>query len=321
MDLGWFVIPIWALLWACDVALRFVILGWPRMSDAVGNYRGGTGMFLFPGILAEAVNQFTPIRAAIQPYGRMFYANFDLTRAIFSPWRNKRVFAKRIAQLDAKYQFDQKVFFGCSMGAGVALDVRDEMHRLNPEDQRKPGLVVFDGVGGSENLLSGGNIGGPLMTYARWIPIGFFSGLILSSLFMYFVQMRFLNQPPKDAEIEVGLDIKAVKAKAMRDMSWYQTSVFLRQLAYMHRNRVTPERLAKFAWIVYFEYTDHNVTLSQPAERSKWSKMAHEAGVPFTSWTIDAPHVAFAQMPELNTKMILQGLEMYPSNLKPEQHK
>lgn len=320
MDLGWFVIPTWVLLWACDVALRFVILGWPRVSDAAGNYRGGTGIFLFPGVLAEAVNQFAPVREALQPFGRLFYANFDLTRAIFSPWRNKRVFAKRIAQLDTKYQFDQKVFAGCSMGAGVALDVRDEMHRRNPTDLRKPGLIVFDGVGGSENLLSGGNIGGPVMTYLRWLPIGFFAGLLVSSV-VTVVQSLFINQLPKDAEIEVGLDIEAVKAKAKRDMSWYQTAVFLRQLAYMHRNRVTPERLARFAWIVYFEYTDHNVTLSQPAERNKWSQMAHQAGVPFANWSIDAPHVAFAQMPELNKKMILQGLEMFPSKLRPEQHK
>lgn len=316
------VIPVgWTIYWllVIDFALRFVILGWPRVSDAAGNYRGGNGFFLFPGVLAETQNQFMPVREALQPFGRLFYANFDRTRAIFSPWRNKRVFAKRILELDSKYQFNQVVLGGCSMGAGVALDVNDELHRRNPT-MRKPGLVVFDGVGGSENLLSGGNILGPIAPWLRVIPIGFFTGLLISSVFTI-VQSLWINQLPKDAEIEEGLDKEAVKRKAKRDMAWYQTSVFLRQMAYMHTNTVTPKRLSRFAWIVYFEYTDHNVTLSQPAERNKWAAMAREAGVAFSTWPIESPHVAFAQMPTVSIKAILQGLELPPCNLKPEHNK
>lgn len=300
-------------LWAADVALRFIILGRPRISDDAGG-RGGVAMFLFPGILAETVNQFTPIRKSLEAYGRLFYANFDMTRAIYSPWHNKRVFAKSINKLDAKHQFDQVVLVGCSMGATVALDVNDEMHLRNPSMQ-KPGLVVFDGIGGTNNLVFPMNVAAPVAAYLRFVPVGFFCGLFLSSILM--VGAYFINPLPADDEIEFGLDKKAVKKKARRDMGGYQLSVQVRQLVHMRASKVTPERLSRFAWIVYFEHTDHNVTLRQPAEMNKWAAMAYSANVPFASWDIESPHVAFAQMPRIANKRIVEALGLPPSSLAP----
>ncbi len=301
---------------AVDFGLRFVILGWPRITAPVRQYKGGTGLYIFPGVLADARNQVSPIWDVLHDYGRLFYGN--LSRVLYSPWMIKHRFAKQIAQIDRKFELEQDVLVGISLGATIALDVNDQLFKNDPHRQ-KPGLIVFDGVAGPENLLSGGNVAGPVFRVLRWVPIGFVSGTVIGAV-IALLQYLWINQVPKDAEIEDDIlqggqpvTKEDVKQKAKKDMAGYLFGVFARQMVHISAGKVTPERLSRFAWIQYYEYTWHNVTVSQPAERRKWQEAAHKASVPFDLWQIEAPHVAFAQMPTATKKALAQALPRFLS--------
>lgn len=291
-----------------DYLLRFVVLGWPKMIDKNRLSKGGNGLFIFPGVLGEPYNQVGPIRDLLERHGNLFYGKIG--RVLYSPWMVRHRFTDQIEKIERRYEFSQGVLVGISLGACIALDVNDQRFRNDPHAQ-KYGLMVYDGVAGPKNLLSGANIAAPIFCVIRWLnPLGLISGTILGTLLMI-PQGIWINQGPKDDEIEDGLDKKAVQKKAKWDMFGYLPNVFARQMVHIAASEVTAERLARFAWVQYFEYDWKNVTVSQPSEREKWRRAAIEAGVPFDYWMIDAPHVAFAQMPTASRKVLSQALPVH----------
>ncbi|MDB5176543.1 MAG: hypothetical protein JWN75_211 [Candidatus Saccharibacteria bacterium] len=299
----------WVLVFIIvDYLLRFVVLGLPKINDTLDSCEGKYGLYIFPGVLGESFNQIGPIRDVFSQYGRLFYGKIG--RVIYSPTLVKRRFARQIELAEKTHGYDKGVLVGISLGACIALDVNDQRFENNPNAE-KYGLIVFDGVAGSKNLLSGGNIFAPIFRVLRWmIPIGLISGLIIGMLIMI-PQGLWINQGPKDEEIEDGLDKEQVKKKAKRDMFGYLPGVFARQLVHIAASEVNAERLSRFAWIQYYQYDWKNVTVNQPGERLKWQEIAREAEVPFDYRVIDAPHVAFAQMPTVSRKALSQGLPRF----------
>lgn len=292
------------LVLAADLTLRVLVRGRPIVT-AEDRTSNDTGLFVIPGVLGDPRNQVSPVKDVLTKHGRLLYCRWG--RVFYSPSRNKRVFASEILRLSDYLDIKRKVLFGVSLGGTVALDVAVEMHKLAP-DAEKPLLVVLDGVGsGPKNLLSGGNILAPAARWLRFLPFGLITILVFG-LIVTVPMSLFINQGPKDSEIEDGLDKEQVKRKAKSDMSWYFTGAFLRQMAHMAQSRLTTNRLLAVSSIVYVQYTQNNVTLHQPAECDAWREAAEAAGVPFTHYTVEAPHVALAQMPTVSSKALEQAL-------------
>ncbi len=286
------------LLWLLDIALRICVPGFLTVKQGRYNpHYHDRGLYVIPGVLAESKNQLSPIARAIRDWGQLYYVNWG--RWLYSPTINKRVLAMHIANNKRRQRSSchRDVLVAVSLGASVALDTGAWLRKIAP-DQLKPGLIVFDGVAGSENLKAGGNIGGPVFRVLRWfVPLGLV-GLSVINLIVLPVQYFLLNQPPKDDEIQDGLDKEAVKRKARRDMFGYSISAFTRQTAHMSACKLTPDKLRSFAWVQYYYCTWNNGTLDQPAEVDKWEHAAYQAGVRFNAVEVETPHNAFAQMPE-----------------------
>jgi hypothetical protein len=285
------------ILWLLDIALRICVPGFLSVTE--GNYNTlyrDRGLYIIPGVLHEARNQISPVEKAFSQWGQSYYVNWG--RWLYSPTVNKYVLARRIANAKRKqrsYYFND-VLVATSLGGSVALDTAERLHKIAP-DLPKPGLIVLEGVAGSENLLAGGNIAGPVFRAARWfVPLGLV-GLSLVNVIVLPLQYFVLNKPPKDGEIEDGLDKEAVKRKARRDMFGYSVSTFTRQTAHMNACKLTPDKLRNFAWVQYYSCTKGNVTVRQPEEMNKWNQAAVRAGVYFHRVEVETPHVAFEQMP------------------------
>ena len=69
------------------------------------------------------------------------------------------------------------------------------------------------------------------------------------------------------------------------------------------------EQIAEFRLDSVPRYTWNNVTLRQPDERELWRVASRRAGVHFTFWSVETPHVALAQMPSASIKILSQALE------------
>ena len=301
------------LCWFIDLALRFIVRGRPTVYGEGKVLQGRTGIFSEPGILAQAENQMAPIADLLRKYGAMYYCTIG--RIVYSPSHVARRHARRIAEIARAQKLDKLIFVGVSLGGTTALDVAEQLQKIAP-DLPKPELILFEGIGsGSKNLLSGGNVAAPIFAWLRFVPIGLVARVVIESI-IEVPKSLWINQGPKDSEIEDDIVINGTpytkeetKKKAQKDMSWYLLGVFARQMVHMHASRLTDKRLQRFARIAYFEYTLHNVTVHQPAERLAWQSAAESAGVEFLHWEIATPHVAFWQAPSENRQVIGRALE------------
>lgn len=305
---------IWWLL-AIDLALRVTVRSWPGVKPDRYNITCRRGVFVLPGVLADAKNQVTPIREELFQLGDLYYCKYGLLggRVIYSPSVVKRLLARKILRQARANHLGEIILCAISLGGTVALDVAAELRRLAP-DEFDIKLLALESVSGSENLLSGGNVVAPIMRWARFIPSGLILGTVLGVV-IAIPQALWFNQLPKESEIEDDIVIKgvayskaAIQRKAKHDMAGYLIGVLFRELAHMSSSQLDASRLACFSKIVYIEYTLHNVTVSQPAERNKWQAVAAKAGVPFTYWQVESPHVALWQMPTASRKALSQAV-------------
>ena len=296
-----------------DLLLRIVVRGMPTVKrEKRGVTSNGVGIFVEPGILANAKNQISPIADLLRAHGTLFYCT--LGRVVYSPSWVRRRHARKIVRMIYKHNLNRVVFCAVSLGATTSLDVMEELARIAPE-LPKPELIVFDGVGsGSKNLLSGGNVAGPVCSWLRFFPIGLITRVVLESIIE--VPKSCLNKGPVADEIEDDIVIdgesytkEAIQKKAKKDMSWYLLGVFLRQVAHMHESHLTEKRMSNVWSVAYFEYTWHNVTVKQPDERNAWQAAAEAAHVPFKYWSVEAPHAALAQMPEHSRAVVGPALQ------------
>ena len=213
---------------AIDFALRVVVRGWSKVTADTDNSSAKKG-FIIPGVLAEAKNQISPVRDVLAEHGRLYYCNWG--RVFYSPSAITKRFAREIVWQTRVDNLTQPVIVGVSLGGRVALDVAKEIRRIAPDI--RPGLVVLDGIGsGPKNLLSGGKILAPIARWARFIPFGLITILVFGAVVTIPLSL-FVNQGPVDSQIELGLNKHKVKVKAKKDMSWYFTGAFLRQMAHL----------------------------------------------------------------------------------------
>jgi len=191
-----------------------------------------------------------------------------------------------VRRLQNDLEHNQFVFVGSSMGGLLAVDIVDQM-RLNPNREVlvSSSFVLIDSPSGSKDMLSGGNIGAPVM---RLLPFGRMFNKLGAPL------MRAMLVPPKDENIEAHLDHDGIKSQAIEDMGKYPLSVWRDQLAYMAAHpALRPSSFAGLNRLVYLRCDRNNETVQQPQAANRWARVSRELRI----IGVDSTHCGYLERP------------------------
>lgn len=264
---------------------------------------GHPEIFSLSGILADGKLQSDPVRGTWLKFGNVRTYSYGTKR--FDPVVQVGRIATEIHKILVKRQPKKITFILHSMGGPVGLNVWRLLKGpimsakgVKPEVE----MVVVDGISNSANMGSNGNLAAPVMRVVRAGPIW---NVLLKFPF------KLLLQPPKEDEIQDGLNKKKVIRDAMAAMAPYKFSIWRDQLAYMAAYPpLKPEQFEGVTRVYYMWCSEGNVTVNQPAEMLRWKKAVEaQPGCEFIAVVVNTPHCAYAQEPAVWNRKFSQVLD------------
>jgi hypothetical protein len=169
------------------------------------------------------------------------------------------------------------------MGGLLSLDVVSWLRDHGGTDKTIK-LIAVDSPSGSQNMLAGGNIGAPVL---RFLPFGRLYSWMGAGL------IKMMLVPPKDENIEPGLDRAAVKREGIAMMSQATLSSWRDQLVYIaSRKQLSASDFDGIdAPVVYMRCDRNNETVSQPIAANTWSTTSKTVMVV----GVDSTHCGFLE--------------------------
>lgn len=233
-----------------------------------------------PGVLSHGTSGILPVDGsttdpagvlgALRAHGDVWTA--DYVGRNFDP----RQIARRTADEIGMAPHSQVTIVGSSMGGMLAVDALRHMIGL----RRNLRLILVDTPFAASDLMGGGSVVAPLL---KWTKLG---------------QIRRLHRvsikgaPPKDHEVQDGLDTRAVKEAAMQRMQGFTLGVWMQQMAYMAAWRY-PLDFPPACEVHYVACRQGNVTVRQPNAEAGWIG----ARPWLHSHKVQSPHCGYLQQP------------------------
>lgn len=250
--------------------------------DMVREYGSDTLVVFLPGILADGKSASEPILDTLSAYGSVAVVSYGFKR--FDPQQA----VETIAQFVEDSNYRKYVLVGCSMGGLLAVDVLHRLHDMGKSGKvNSTRLVIVDAPdGGAQDMLGGGNIIAPIL---RFVPVGRAINALARPV------MGKMLVPPKDENIESGIDAVELKERAIRDMSRFSLSIWRDQLVYMAQHaKLVDARIPGRGTVIYMMNTLNNETIRQPQSSDGWQR-GTLARVKIMD--VESPHCGFGERP------------------------
>lgn len=233
-----------------------------------------------PGILSHGTTSFLPadgsttdpagVMGALRAYGDVWAASY--VGRNFDP----RQIARRTAETIRWAPHSHVTVIGSSMGGLLAVDALRRMVGVRQSLR----LVLVDTPFAAADLMGGGNIVAPLLNLTRLGQVRRFHDMAIKGV------------PPKDSEIQDGLDTRLVKEVAVQRMQGFTLGMWMQQLAYMASWRY-PSDGPYAPRAHYVACTLGNITVRQPQAESHWVG----AQPLLRSHDVKSPHCGYLQQP------------------------
>lgn len=250
-----------------------------------GEHRGaatGTLSIYLPGLVAHGDDSSRTVLQTWLKYGDVLTVSYTGER-----FNAADVIKNVVMRLRVDVGHDQFVFIGSSMGGLLAVDIIDQLRKDgNTATVAASSIIFVDSPSGSRDMLSGGNIGAPVL---RFLPIG-----------RAFNWLHLPMVPPKDKNIEDLLDRDTIKAQAIKDMKKFPTSVWRDQLAYMAAHpALRASNFSGLGQLIYLmcdrvvDGVQQNETVKQPQAAETWRNFVRGLLV----IGINSPHCGYLERP------------------------
>ncbi len=288
-----------AFVWIDGLLGWYMLYAGTRFKWHEATENGDVVIVHLPGVMSDGLNCLSAVRDRIMTRGSLLevaYWGETFSSAIYA-----RSIVRKIEEITSTDQCI--VLVGSSMGGLNALDVAKSLKEAGYESL---GIVFNDTPPGSSYLKPPNKFLSKLVVF---LPFGVACNTLLGPI------LRKLLVPPRDENIEDGLDKEVVKREALKNLAKWPLSINRDQLLYIHLRRPTGADFGRvFKGMAYIMGAPaRNETVQQPEAKDRFMDIVHEGisdgSTKMEVFIVDTPHCAYAESPSRSAAALLEAID------------